>query len=142
MESFWQRAHSDPARIALIEPDGAVIRAGELGGRANQLVHGLRARGLETGDVVATLLSNGAPLVSTLLGVMQAGWHYTAINTHLTAPEIADILVDSRAMAFIVDARCSESAIRAAERLGPDANVVTLMVDSGLKYLSTDVYKK
>ena len=32
------------------------------------------------------------------------------------------------------------AAIRVAERLGPGAKVVTLMVDSGLKYLSTDVY--
>jgi cysteine synthase A len=34
------------------------------------------------------------------------------------------------------------AAIRVAERFGPDAKIVTLMVDSGLKYLSTDVYKK
>ncbi len=34
------------------------------------------------------------------------------------------------------------AAIRVAKRLGPDATVVTLMVDSGLKYLSTDVYGK
>ncbi len=34
------------------------------------------------------------------------------------------------------------AAIQAAERLGPDAKVVTLMVDSGLKYPSTDVYRK
>jgi cysteine synthase A len=33
------------------------------------------------------------------------------------------------------------AAIRVAERLGPGANVVTLMADSGLKYLSTDVYR-
>ena len=33
------------------------------------------------------------------------------------------------------------AAIKIGEKLGPDANVVTLMVDSGLKYLSTDVYK-
>ena len=32
------------------------------------------------------------------------------------------------------------AAIRVAERLGPEATVVTLMVDSGLKYVSTDVY--
>ena len=32
------------------------------------------------------------------------------------------------------------AAIRVAERLGPDAKIVTLMVDSGLKYISTDVY--
>jgi cysteine synthase A len=34
------------------------------------------------------------------------------------------------------------AAIRVAERLGPGATVVTLMVDSGLKYLSTDVYRR
>lgn len=33
------------------------------------------------------------------------------------------------------------AAIRAAKRLGPDASIATLMVDSGLKYLSTDVFK-
>ena len=33
------------------------------------------------------------------------------------------------------------AAIRVAERLGPDATVVTLMADSGLKYLSTDVHR-
>lgn len=34
------------------------------------------------------------------------------------------------------------AAIRVAERLGPNARVATLMVDSGLKYLSTDVYRR
>jgi cysteine synthase A len=33
------------------------------------------------------------------------------------------------------------AAIRVAERLGPASKVVTLMADSGLKYLSTDVYR-
>jgi cysteine synthase A len=33
------------------------------------------------------------------------------------------------------------AAIRLGERLGSDAGIVTLMVDSGLKYMSTDVYK-
>jgi cysteine synthase A len=32
------------------------------------------------------------------------------------------------------------AALRVAERLGPNARIVTLMADSGLKYLSTDVY--
>ena len=32
------------------------------------------------------------------------------------------------------------AALRVAERLGPDATVVTVMVDSGLRYLSTDVF--
>jgi cysteine synthase A len=34
------------------------------------------------------------------------------------------------------------AAIRVAERLGPKATVATIMVDSGLRYLSTDLYKQ
>ena len=33
------------------------------------------------------------------------------------------------------------AAIQIGERLGPKAKVVTLMIDSGLKYLNTDVYR-
>ena len=34
------------------------------------------------------------------------------------------------------------AAIRVARHLGPDANVVTIICDSGLRYLSTDVYRE
>jgi cysteine synthase len=34
------------------------------------------------------------------------------------------------------------AAIQVAQRLGPGATVVTLLADSGLKYLSTDVYRR
>lgn len=33
------------------------------------------------------------------------------------------------------------AAIRVAKKLGPTAKVVTLMIDSGLKYVSTDLYR-
>ncbi|HET9445864.1 MAG TPA: cysteine synthase family protein [Steroidobacteraceae bacterium] len=33
------------------------------------------------------------------------------------------------------------AALRVAERLGPDATVATIMIDSGLRYMSTDVYR-
>ena len=33
------------------------------------------------------------------------------------------------------------AALRLAERLGPNAIIVTLMIDTGIKYLSTEVYK-
>jgi cysteine synthase A len=33
------------------------------------------------------------------------------------------------------------AAIQVAKRLGPEAKVVTLMADSGLKYLSTDLFR-
>ena len=34
------------------------------------------------------------------------------------------------------------AALRLAERLGPTATIVTLMIDTGIKYLSTEVYKQ
>lgn len=34
------------------------------------------------------------------------------------------------------------AAMQVGQRLGPNATVVTLMVDSGLKYLNTDVYRR
>ncbi len=34
------------------------------------------------------------------------------------------------------------AAIRVAERLGTDATVVTIVVDSGLRYLSTELYRR
>lgn len=34
------------------------------------------------------------------------------------------------------------AAIRVGRRLGPGARVVTLLVDSGLKYLSTRVFRR
>jgi cysteine synthase A len=33
------------------------------------------------------------------------------------------------------------AALRIAERLGPDATVATIMIDSGLRYMSTDLYR-
>jgi cysteine synthase len=33
------------------------------------------------------------------------------------------------------------AAIQVAQRLGPGAKVVTLIIDSGLKYLNIDMYK-
>jgi len=34
------------------------------------------------------------------------------------------------------------AAIQVGRRLGPGARVVTLVADSGLKYLNTDVYRR
>ena len=34
-----------------------------------------------------------------------------------------------------------QAAIRVAKELGPSARVATLMVDSGLKYVSTNLYR-
>jgi long-chain acyl-CoA synthetase len=121
-ESFWLRAEQQPERLALIEPDGRALGAGALAARCHALVHALRARGLGHGDAVAVLLPNGEPLLSTLLAVMQAGWHWVPINTSLTASEVAWILADSGARAFVAHERHGEVAAAAAAEAGVPAS--------------------
>jgi long-chain acyl-CoA synthetase len=115
LRGFWRAAQAEPSRIALVDPAGRQVRAGELAARANRIVHGLRARGLRAGDVVASALPNGAPLLEGLLAALQAGWHYTPINSHLTSGETAHLLHDSGAKAFFADARWAATCRAAAD---------------------------
>ncbi|WP_113703004.1 AMP-binding protein [Nonomuraea lactucae] len=91
---FYAIAAADPGRLAVIDADGSRTTYGELLGRVNQVSHGLRARGLGTGDVVAGVLPNGVDAVVMLMATGQIGLYYVPINWHLTEPEIAYILAD------------------------------------------------
>ena len=115
LRSFWQAAQAESDHRALVEPDGRTHSAGELAGASHQVVHALRARGLARGDVVAMLLPNAAPALEVLLAAMQAGWYITPINTNLAPPEIAHILRDSGAKAFVASAEEAERVLRAAD---------------------------
>ncbi len=78
------------------------------------------------------------------------------IPHHWKPDEVDEILTDSTEEAIQMCRRLAReegifagtssglnvvAALRVAERLGSDATVVTIMVDSGLRYLSTDVYR-
>ncbi len=115
---FWFSAAEEPERVAVIDADGREWYAGEILGDAYRLVHVLRARGLEAGDAVATMLPNRAELIEILLAVFQAGWNYVPLNSNLTVSEVAYILGDSGARALIADERYAEVAAAAADEAG------------------------
>ena len=50
MAGFWKYAQEDPDYLAIVDPDGTEYTAGDVLARANQVVHALRALGLEKGD--------------------------------------------------------------------------------------------
>ena len=115
---FWALAQEDPDYLALVTPEGDEVTAGELLGRANQVVHALRAQGLGRGDVVATLLPNCAEMLEIYLAALQAGWYLVPINHHLVAPEVAYILKDSEAKVFVAHERFADVALAAADEAG------------------------
>ncbi|MBC6456849.1 acyl-CoA synthetase [Actinomadura sp. HBU206391] len=115
---FWRLAQQDPDWIAAVDPDGTEHAAGELLARANQVVHGLRALGLEPGDGICGLVPNGVDGLVLYLAALQAGWYYTPINWHLTGPEIGYIVADSEAKAFFVHERFAVEGARGADEAG------------------------
>lgn len=115
---FWALAASHPERIALIEPGGRQLGAGEVLAAANRAVHALRALGVGTGDTVAALLPNGAEAFELYLAATQAGWYLVPINFHSVAPEIAYLLEDSQAKVFVAHERYAEAAAAALRAVG------------------------
>jgi long-chain acyl-CoA synthetase len=112
---FWGRAQETPGWTAVIEADGTRHAAGDLLARINQITHGLRAAGLRPGDSIAALLPNGAAPLEVYLAALQAGWYFTPVNWHFTAPEIAYIIRDCEAKAFFVAERFAETGTAAAD---------------------------
>src|SRR6266545_4001090 len=114
---FWSIARDEPEKLALVDPDEREVRAGELLASCNQVVHGLRATGLEPGDAVAMVLPNSVEVFELYLAVLQAGFYLVPINTHLVGAEIAYIVQDSEAKAFVAHERFADECVAAVEEI-------------------------
>ncbi|MCG5213897.1 AMP-binding protein [Streptosporangium soli] len=115
LPGFYKIAEADPGRRAVIDADGSVTTYGELLALVNQVSHGLRARGLGTGDVVAGVLPNGLDAVAMLMATGQLGLYYVPINWHLTPGEIEYILGDCDAR-LVVSAEPYAQSVRAVAK--------------------------
>ena len=117
-DNFWTRAARQPQHVALIEPGGRTVPAGDLLASANRLVHGLRALGLAPGDVIAAVLPSSIEAYELYLAMQQAGWYLVPINYHLVGPEIAYVLQDCGARVFVAHERYARACIAAVEEAG------------------------
>jgi len=168
-KTFWTDQLNNPANVDGYDPLGeeiwrqtdgkidsfvqAVGTAASLRGTARALKRHnakLQAIGIDPGE--SAVLTGGQPGAHNIEGV---GIGYTP---PLWDPSIVDGIEvvttdESKAMArrlaqeegFFAGTSSGANvvaALRVAQRLGPDKTVVTLMVDSGLKYLNTDVYRR
>ncbi len=108
---IWNIAKARPTDDAIIEPDGSAHDAATVVARAHRVANGLRELGLQRGDKVAVLLPNGIEYFDALLATSETGMHLVPINWHLSGPEIAYIVSDSGARAFIGHARFAPALV-------------------------------
>jgi long-chain acyl-CoA synthetase len=115
---LWTIAAGEPDRIAVVDPAGVEVSYGELASEADRIARGLADAGLRPGDCLAVLLPNGAPMIAAYFAAMQTGLYFVPLNWHLVAAEVAYILSDCGAAAFIADSRFSAVAGAAADEAG------------------------
>ncbi len=115
------RAHDPRIHVVAVEPaESAVLSGGPPGS------HGIDGIGI---------------------GFLPPLWEPDQVNELMTVPT-AEAKAMARRLASEEGVFAGTSsganvvaAVRVAQRLGPDATVATIMVDSGLRYLSTDVFR-
>ncbi|MBV9582213.1 MAG: AMP-binding protein, partial [Chloroflexi bacterium] len=117
-ENFWSLAAANPDKTAIVDNDEGTHSNAEVLGAVNQLSHALRGLGLSRGDSIAAMLPNSPEALEVYLAMQQIGLYLTPINYHLVGPEIAYILTDCEARAFIVHARYADVVRDAIEATG------------------------
>jgi len=114
-----------PGRHAIDHPDrpcfimadtGETVTYGEYEARTNRLAHLLRARGLRRLDHYSVFMENNDRYLESCGAGERSGLYYTAINSHLTADELAYIVENSESQVLITSRAKLPVALEALER--------------------------
>ncbi|MEX0875132.1 MAG: acyl-CoA synthetase [Actinomycetota bacterium] len=118
---FWKYAAENPEKLCIVDPDGTEHTFGEVLARVNQYSYGLRALGVQAGDVIATVLPNEHTLIELYMAALQIGVYFTPVNWHLVAREIEYILSDSEAKVVVGSERFADAVKKACDGAGVPA---------------------
>jgi len=110
---FWWISQDHPELTAIVaSPSVEGMSFGALAGKAHQLVHALRERGLRAGDIVVYALPNDADVIYWQLAAQESGLQFISLNPSLSSAEIRAIVEHSGASAIVVhhnyDSRVTE----------------------------------
>jgi long-chain acyl-CoA synthetase len=97
-------ARREPDGVAFVEADtGRRVTFGEFERRANACAAALRDRGLDAGDTLAILATNGVEMYVAHFGALKAGLVTLYLNADLTSEALAYQLRDGDADAIVRD---------------------------------------
>ena len=131
---MWPGAHArrTPDKPAYrMGASGEVVTYAELDAASNRLAQLLHARGLRFGDHVALCVENSPRFLEICWAAQRSGLTYTPINSHLTGEEIAYIVGDCDAKAFITSAAHATTADALLARL-PETVRTRLVIGGAL----------
>jgi long-chain acyl-CoA synthetase len=126
---LWNIAQQQPDLIAVVDPDGRDIGYGEFAAAADRYGRGLQSLGLRTGDRLVVMLPNSIELVALYFAALECGLYIVPINWHLTGAEVAYIVEDCEAKAFVGHERFAHAATVAARGLPSDARFAVGTID-------------
>jgi long-chain acyl-CoA synthetase len=112
--AYW--AARQPDQVAIVSKQGNRT-FGELNANANRLARALQARGIDSGDAIALMITNRAEFAEVVAASQRSGLRYTTINWHLTADEAAYIVGDCGARVLVADERFAGVARAVATRV-------------------------
>ncbi|WP_084735476.1 acyl-CoA synthetase [Actinophytocola xinjiangensis] len=115
---LWNIARDRPDHPAVVDPGGHTATYRDLAGAADRYGRGFQSLGLRPGDCVVVMLPNGFDLTSVYFGAFQTGLYVVMVNWHLVGAEVAYLIEDSGAKAFVAHERHGEVATEAAARAG------------------------
>ncbi|HEX6449668.1 MAG TPA: AMP-binding protein, partial [Trebonia sp.] len=115
---LWTIAKNSPDKLAVVDPDGTELSYGQFAADADRYANGLQALGLRPGSCVAMMLPNGADALALFFAAFETGLYVVPVNWHLAATEVAHILKDSGAEAFVAHERFAQAAVGAADLAG------------------------
>ena len=121
----------------IMAEDGSGLTYRELDQGSIRLARYLRERGLRRGDHIALLTDNCPAAFEVYWAALRSGLYITAVNRHLSAPEISYIVNDCGAKALIVSARLGQ----VAERISRDTPQARIRLSYGGKVPGYEVYE-
>lgn len=104
---------SKPAVIA----DNETLNWKDFNERTYQVANGLIGMGLEKGDRVIVLMSNGLPMMEALFGIMAGGFVSAPLNVSVTDNSILNMVKDSGAKTILASAEHAPRIEGLAEKL-------------------------
>ncbi|HPU14577.1 MAG TPA: AMP-binding protein, partial [Polymorphobacter sp.] len=115
----YLHAQTHPDKAALIMAgSGETVTYRELDDRSNQGAQLFRAIGLQAGDGIAFFIENHPRYYELLWAAQRAGLRFTCLSSKLTVDEVAYILEDCHAKAFVTSTALLGIAVPAAAQAG------------------------